>query len=469
MAHLLISAAHKSSGKTIVSLGICAALQQRNLKVQPFKKGPDYIDPLWLAKASQTQCYNLDFYQMREDEIKQTFQRYNQAADISIIEGNKGLHDGLALDGSNSNAALAKLLTAPVVLVLDTHGITRGIAPLVKGYQDFDREINIAGIILNKVASPRHESKLLSAIEYYTDIPIIGVVHKNDRLTIHERHLGLIPSNESKQAQSMVNVIAEIISDQVDLDRLLDIGQQAPSGLSKSSDKNIDINPGTKVRIGVASDEAFGFYYADDLESLQSAGADIVYIDMLRDGSLPEVDGLFIGGGFPEVFMKELAGNNSLKSSVLESINRGLPVYAECGGLMYLSRSISWDGKSHKMVGALPLDIIMHDKPKGRGYVRLTETVDHPWPANTDNNESADILAHEFHYSDVMTEVKDLKYAYRVQRGHGIDGKHDGIVYKNVLASYSHLRHTGGNNWTRRFVDFIKKCSHIPREQRHIV
>src|SRR5574340_357923 len=229
MPRVFISAAHKSSGKTTLTLGLCAALDARGHAVQPFKKGPDYIDPLWLGMAARRPCYNLDFHMMRQHEIEQQFARRAAGARISLIEGNKGLYDGLNLDGSNSNAALARLLEAPVVLVIDARGMTRGIAPLILGYQAFDRDIRIAGVILNNLGGARHESKLRAVIEHYTDVPVVGAVHHDKRLEIVERHLGLMPSNEAEAATRRVNEIGAVVGAQVDLDRLLEIAATAPS------------------------------------------------------------------------------------------------------------------------------------------------------------------------------------------------------------------------------------------------
>lgn len=458
MSRLLISAAHKSSGKTTVSIGLCAAFRARGTQVQPFKKGPDYIDPMWLSVASGRPCRNLDFFIMGEDEIVAEFQRHSVGADLSLIEGNKGLYDGLNLDGSNSNAALARLLQAPVVLVIDARGMTRGIAPLILGYQAFDRDINIAGVILNNLGGTRHESKLRAVIEHYTDVPVIGAVHHDKRLEIVERHLGLMPSNEAEAATRRVNEIGEIVGAQVDLGRLLEIAATAPPLPAILPVAEVTIPaPLPKVRIGWAKDKAFGFYYADDLDALRAAGAELVPLDTLHDPHLPEVDGLFIGGGFPELFMSELEANVTLREEIGRAIESGMPVYAECGGLMYLARSLTWHGEKRNMVGVIPGDVVMHEKPVGRGYIRLNETGANPWPAPTGPSPVPEVRGHEFHYSSLDNlDTSELKYAYEVKRGHGIDGRHDGIVYKNLLASYAHLRSLGAYNWAARFVAFVR-------------
>jgi cobyrinic acid a,c-diamide synthase len=450
----LISAAHKSSGKTTLSIGLAAALRARGLAVQTFKKGPDYIDPLWLGKAAGRPCRNLDFFPSSPEEISTQYARHAAGADVCLVEGNKGLYDGLDLQGANSNAALAHLLDLPVILVLDARGMTRGIAPLILGYQAFDRGIRIAGVILNRLGGSRHESKLRAVIEHYTDVKVVGAVAEDPGMGIIERHLGLMPANENAAAQARIREIGERVVSQVDLDRLLELTASAGSLPQPLPARRAAAGPA--VRIGVAQDAAFGFYYADDLEALAAAGARVVAFDTLHDARLPEVDALFIGGGFPECFMDELEANRSLRADILQGIEAGMPAYAECGGLMYLARSLSWKGRTRQMVGALEGDILMHDKPVGRGYVKLVESADHPWPQKP--AAAAEIRCHEFHYSSIANLAPDARFAYRVSRGHGIDGEHDGILHKNLLASYSHLRSTAAHDWAARFVAFVRRC-----------
>ncbi len=452
MNRFLISAAHKSSGKTMVSIGLCAALKARGHVVQPYKKGPDYIDPMWLSQAAGRPCRNLDLYLMERCDIIATFSRHSAA--VSLVEGNKGLYDGLALDGSNSNAALAKMLDLPVFLVIDARGMTRGIAPLILGYQAFDRDINIAGVILNNLGGNRHEAKLRAVIEHYTDVPVVGAIHHDERLSIVERHLGLMPSNESHVATAKIKQIGEAIAEQVDLDKLLALSKKEP--LDTPGKAEIIALPGRdKVRIAIARDRAFGFYYADDLDALTEAGAELVPFDALRDAALPDVDALYIGGGFPETCAAELEANDSLRMQIKQMIENGMPTYAECGGLMYLSRSIDYQGRRYKMVGAIPGDVQMHDKPVGRGYVHLKEAGSHPWPRP--NGPAMQIRAHEFHYSSLENLPPETRYAYHVERGYGIDGERDGLVLHNMLASYTHLRTIGSCYWAARFVAFIRR------------
>lgn len=453
MPQLLISAAHKSSGKTTLSIGLSAALTQRGLTVQTFKKGPDYIDPLWLGLASGRPCHNLDFYLSGADEIKTVYQQRSHESDIQIIEGNKGLYDGLDLDGSNSNAALAILLDVPVMLVINVQGMTRGIAPLILGYQQFEPDLNIAGVIFNQVRGFRHENKLRAVVEHYTDVPVVGAVHHDPAMEIPERHLGLMPSNESESAAEIIKVIAKRIVDQVDLDKLMSVAGTSPGVVSSPP----VVQPSdSRIRLGIARDAAFGFYYPADLEALQAAGAELIEINTLDDTTLPELDALFIGGGFPETQMEKLQQNSSLRKAIRDAIEFGLPTYVECGGLMYLARNITWRGKTCEMVGVIPADVLMHDNPVGRGYTRLVENGNNPWGLANESGVAAEFPAHEFHYSSLENIDQDLEFAYDVKRGMGIDGKRDGIIYKNLLASYVHLRDVENNHWANRFIEFAR-------------
>ena len=453
MPGIYISAAHKSSGKTTVMLGVVRALHDKGLAVSPFKKGPDYIDPAWAARAAGRPCYNLDFYTSTEAEIRALFSSRNSGADIAVIEGNKGLYDGMDVNGSDSNAALAKLLDVPVVLVIDTMGMTRGIAPLLIGYQHFDTEVRIGGIILNRVGGPRHEAKLIESVEQYTDIPVLGAIPRFRGEMIEERHLGLVPAQEDRAADETIARLANTVRDHVDLDRVIALARTAGSPNPSVTATAPEVLPLDRpLRIGIARDEAFGFYYADDLERFLGHGVELVWLDMIRDPALPDLDGLFIGGGFPETAMKALSENVSMRDSVRRAIESGLPTYAECGGLMYLSRSISWNGAEAEMVGVIPGRVTMSPRPHGRGYIQLRETSASPWPGR---EEGKAIAGHEFHYSELQDLPPDVTFAYEVLRGTGIANGHDGFVYKNLLASYAHLRDAEQNHWVDRFLSFV--------------
>ncbi len=467
MSRILISAALKSSGKTTVSIGLCAALKKRDLIVQSFKKGPDYIDPYWLALATGRDCYNLDFYTMEREEILSLMSNKSDDADISLIEGNKGLYDGLDLDGSNSNAALATLTSTPVILVLNARGMTRGIAPLILGYQAFDKKVSIKGVILNRLGGSRHESKLRKVIEHYTDVEVVGAIHNDDRFDIDERHLGLVPGHEDPFCTQKINLLADAITEQVNLDAVLAIASQTPElpvvniGSDKVGTEIQSDNHAKDIKLGLVRCSAFGFYYPDDLQALQNAGAELIEIDPCHQTELPEIDALFIGGGFPETHMNELESNKSLRTAIKSAIDNGLPTYAECGGLMYLARSIQWNKEVCQMVGSIEADIIMEKRPQGRGYVQLEETKNSPWPRvksgiSDDKINPPVINAHEFHYSRFKIVDKNVQFAFRVKRGTGINGESDGYIYKNLLANYTHQRNTWNNPWAQRFITFAR-------------
>jgi cobyrinic acid a,c-diamide synthase len=385
-----------------------------------------------------------------------TFRDHTRDADLGIVEGNKGLFDGVDVEGTDSNAELARLLGAPVVLVVDTRGMTRGIAPLVKGYEAFGEELHIAGIILNQVGGPRHEGKLRAALERYTDVPVLGAVGRHPEAVIAERHLGLVPANEADAADEKIAAVADMIEREVDIERLGVVAcglttahdLRAPSRARPARPRD--------VRIAIARDAAFGFYYPDDLEALARAGAELVTFDTLRDGDLPDADGLFIGGGFPETQAAALAGNEALRRDIRLALEAGMPAYAECGGLMYLCRGLVWQGKRHEMVGFVPGDAVMHARPVGRGYVRLRETGAAPWPGAEGAGRA--FAAHEFHHASLENLPNGLTYAYEVERGHGIDGRRDGLVLGNLLAGFSHQRDTAANRWAERFVGFVRSC-----------
>lgn len=467
MSRIFISAVHKSSGKTTISLGIAAALKRQGLKVQTFKKGPDYIDPMWLGRASGRPCFNLDFNTMDSEELRCDFRSKSQDADIAIIEGNMGLFDSLDVEGSQSNAALARLMDSPVILVIDVKGATRSFVPVILGFQAFEPELNLAGLILNNVAGKRHEQRLREVIAHYCDIPVVGAIHRDEALHIDERHLGLIPSNEEHEANRILNTIEERIARQVDLEQFRAIADSVPKIACDESALPIipPPNKGATVHIGVARDAAFGFYYQCDLDALQRAGAQLHYFDTLQDTQLPPVDALFIGGGFPETQMQALAANSAMRTAIRQAVEAGMPCYAECGGLMYLTRRIVWQDSQAEMVGIIPADTHMHDKPVGRGYIRMEATGQHPWPFEADSEQG--LPAHEFHYSTLENIDPGLQFAYHIKRGTGIDGSHDGIVYKNLLAGYAHMKNTRTTPWAHHFIAFVRRHKQQKAQPQH--
>lgn len=455
---LVIAAPQGRSGKTTVSVGLMAALTAKGLAVQAFKKGPDYIDPSWLTMVTGRQCRNLDSFMMGGEALRRSFVRHARGADISIVEGAMGIFDGVDLEGSGSTGEVAKAIQAPVILVVDTTRMTRSVAAMVMGFQHFDREVTIAGVILNKVARPRHESMLRSAVEHYCGIPVLGAMPKGNDFKIPDRHLGLIPAAENEALHQAVAALGEAAARHLDLDRLLEAaksspllpsaGEGLPAGICLNDKGSAPRGSGGRPVIGVFCDRSFTFYYPENLEALVDAGAELVAVDSMNQGTLPDVDALYIGGGFPEVFAAEIEDNQSLRREVRQGIEEGLPVYAECGGLMYLGRTLTWRDRAYRMCGALPFDVVMSEKPQGHGYVVLEVTEESPFFTSGEV-----IRGHEFHHSRLVNlDRGKVGVAYKIKRGYGIDGEMDGLVYKNVLAGYTHLHAVSGHQWAKNLV-----------------
>lgn len=466
---LVIAAPHGQSGKTTVTLGLIAALSARGHCVQPFKKGPDYIDSGWLGRTAGRPCRNLDRFFMTPEQTVEVFRRGCRGAGIAVVEGNMGLYDGRDLEGSGSTAEVARILAAPVVLVVDATRMTRSAAALVLGFKAFDPGISIAGVILNKIVGQRHENMLRAAIEKYTDLPVLGLIPKNPGLGIPMRHLGLLSAAESAEGDSVSDRVRKTVEEHLDLGRLIDIAQSAPElpdaagslgggagiaggEVASTTRRKFPIQPPlefrSRVRVGYFLDEAFTFYYPENLEALIASGAELVRMDSLRDSSLPEVDGFYLGGGFPEMYAERLEANAGLRASVRAAIEDGMPVYAECGGLMYLCRKLVYNSRVYDMVGALPADVVMEDRPQGHGYTLMEVTGPNPFFAL-----GTLIRGHEFHHSRVINAATDrLGFAYRVRRGVGIDGRNDGLVYRNVLAAYSHIHAVAEPGWAPSLV-----------------
>ncbi|MFP4184026.1 MAG: cobyrinate a,c-diamide synthase [Halorhodospira sp.] len=448
---LYLSALHKGSGKTSIATGLAAALHQRGVAIRPFKRGPDYIDPGWLTLAAGTPCRNLDFHTMTREEIRT---EVALADGWALIEGNKGLHDGVDPDGSDSNAALAAELQAPVVLVIDSRGMTRGIAPTVMGHANFDPHLRIAGVILNRVGGQRHERKLRQALATYTDLPVLGAIPEDPALHIDAPYLGLIPAAEQAQAHRIVARLGRRIREHLDLAALEAAARAAPPLTAPLPAKPSAAADHRSVHIGIARDRAFNFYYPGDLEALERSGARLSWVDLLTDTALPPMDGLILGGGFPERHAAELANNHAMRAAIAQAAANGLPIHAECGGLVYLSRCLHTAEGSHAMAGVLPIETEMTDRPQGHGYAALQPTIEAPWwPAE----EAGPLPAHEFHYSRLTAPAPpEIPRAYHLARGHGLGDGTDGLVVGNTLAAYAHLRDTSACPWTSRFLAFIR-------------
>ncbi|MBM4326175.1 MAG: cobyrinate a,c-diamide synthase [Deltaproteobacteria bacterium] len=449
---VVIAALRGGAGKTFVTVGLIAALRTRGLSLAVFKKGPDYIDAGWLGLAAGGECHNLDAYLFDKETVCASFVHRSADRDVAVVEGNRGVFDGVDSSGSYSTAELAKLLKAPVILLVDVTKMTRTAAALVEGCRRLDPELEIRGVILNRVGGTRHEQVVRAAIEDATSIPVIGSVRKMGLEHFPQRHLGLLPWHEHPAALGFIQEAATIAEQSIDLEQVIRIARdsnhviranrsEAPTALSRKR------SPATVV--GVLQDSAFQFYYPENLEALSRHGAGILPISALERKELPRVDALYIGGGFPETHARNLADNVAFRTALLEAARNGLPIYAECGGLMYLSRSLAIDEQVFPMAGVLPVETALQKTPQGHGYIRAEVVGPNPfYPTGTL------LTGHEFHYSRVthMDEAQ-VSCAFKVVRGHGIDGARDGLCRWNTLATYVHVHALGEPLWARSVIE----------------
>jgi len=448
---IVIAALRGGAGKTFLSAGITGALKKRGLSVGVFKKGPDYIDSGWLGLAAGGQCYNLDAYLIEEKKVKLSFIRRSVGMDIAVIEGNRGLFDGVDAAGSYSTAELAKLLHAPTIIVVDATKMTRTAAALLLGCKMLDSLLRIDGVLLNKVAGARHERVLRESIESVCNLPVLGSFGKLALDQFPQRHLGLLPLHEHPAAYEFLEGAAETVIRHADLDRIIQIADTASPMQIDNMFPSIYPATGAEetLTIGILRDSAFQFYYPENVEALRAAGASLVELSALVPKDLPPLDGLYIGGGFPETHAEKLADNHIFKKSLTEQILAGLPVYAECGGLMYLSKSLRIDENCYPMVGAFPIEVIMHRRPQGHGYIKVEVSQENPFfPTGTV------LTGHEFHYSSVSVPRDDagVRCCFKVIRGNGFDGQRDGIVHHNCLGTYVHLHSLGTPSWAGMFL-----------------
>ena len=454
---IVLAALKGGAGKTFITVGLAAALRRRGLSLAMFKKGPDYIDAGWLGLAAGCNCYNLDAYLFEQDVVTDSFLKRCAGSQAALIEGNRGLFDGVDSMGRYSTAELAKLLKAPVIIIVDATKMTRTAAALVLGCKVLDPDLAIQGVILNRVGGARHEKVLGESIENVCSIPVLGSVGKIAVEHFPQRHLGVLPSYEHPQAQGFLEEAADVVERSVDLDCLLEIASCAEVLAPRDDLELFRDKPAlyAGLKIGVLKDSAFQFYYPENLEVLSATGAELVEISALEPMRLPPIDALYIGGGFPETHAGILAQNSVFKESIRDAVEGGLPVYAECGGLMYLSKSLRIDDRVYPMVGVFPVDTVLERKPQGHGYIHVEVSGINPF-----FQIGTSLTGHEFHYSYV-TPIRehDASYAFKVLRGHGMDGMHDGICKYNALGTYVHLHALGAPLWADGILALAKDFS----------
>jgi cobyrinic acid a,c-diamide synthase len=446
LPRIIIAALRGGSGKTILSLGLTSAWRKKGYRIAPFKKGPDFIDAGWLAFAAGRACHNLDSFLMNERQIIQSFLSRSTDSDLSLVEGNRGLFDGFDEEGHYSTAELGKLLKTPVLLIADVTMATRTVAAIIMGCQRFDPDLKIVGVILNRLAGARQETLIRNSIERYCGLPVVGSVPKLKGGLFPERHMGLVPHQERAQAERAIAWARTAVEDNLDLEAIWRLSQQVdpldPVGQEPETDPSGHPNE-DPPRIGVIRDRSFWFYYPENLEQLKDLGAILMEIDSMDSKELPDLDALYIGGGFPETQAKALADNRAFRETLRDEIENGLPVYAECGGLMYLAESLLVDEKTYPMVGALPLKCVMEKKPQGHGYTIIEVTEQNPYYPVGET-----LKGHEFHYSKPLIDEREkIRSVFRVHRGRGLDGERDGLVKKNLLATYTHLHAAGNTLW----------------------
>ena len=449
----MIAALYGKCGKTVITSGIARALKNRGLSVQPYKKGPDYIDPGWHSLASGKASRTLDSFFMTQQDMNAVLCEAARSANIGIIEGAMGFYDGSDLQGSSSSAEVAKQTSTPVILVLDVTRMTRTTAALVLGCIHFDPHVHIAGVIANRVGNPRHEARLRETIEHYCGIPVIGAIPNDDRMKLADRHLGLVTAIETQTADEFLDGVAEAIEEYVDLDMFLHIAGKADSipvaQIEYPQAPKLAASGEDPVTIAVMRDKSFSFYYQENFDALEAAGAKLVFVDSMKDKEVPpEADGLYIGGGFPEVFAEQLTQNAAMRESVKARIEDGIACCAECGGLMYLGKDMLIDGKSYDMAGVFDFTIEMMKKRQGHGYAVAVATNSHPW-----FEPGVAINGHEHHHSRVIDHGNTQQFAYDDTRGNGVGNKHDGYVAGRCVASYIHTNAISTPQWATALVD----------------
>jgi cobyrinic acid a,c-diamide synthase len=441
ISRIIIAGTNSGVGKTTITLGIMSALVKEGMMVQGFKSGPDYIDPSHHNFVTGNASRNLDTWIMGNDVCRELFERSAIKADVSVIEGVMGLYDGsIDSTGLGSTAHLAKVLKAPVILVINAKGMAQSAGAMVLGYKEFDKDINLAGVIVNNVAGQSHYDYVKKSIEETCSIPVLGYLQKDKEMTIPERHLGLIPFGENKSPSILYERLGEMVLETIDIDGLLKVARSADDfpnykkTIFQEDDRTFAVQD---VHIALAKDEAFCFYYQDDIELFESLGARISYFSPLNDERIPDdVDGIFIGGGFPELYAEGLMKNTSMQNSISDAASQGTVIYGECGGMMYLLEElIDTEGRSFSMCGILEGTSRMENKRQGLGYVSVSALCDNPLCKKGDT-----FRAHEFHWSRLSDVPKDTVFAYETRKSNGKRCGLDGIYSKdNIIASYTHV------------------------------
>ncbi len=452
LPRLIISGLSGGAGKTMVALGLARAFSRRGLRVKTFKKGPDYIDAAWLALAARSPQANLDPFFCSPDLLRSLCLHGAAGYDLCLIEGNRGLFDGLDISGSCSTAELARILGAPVVLVMDCTKMTRTAAALAAGCRAFEPDLPLVGAILNRTGTKRHAGLVRRAVEGLAGLPVFGVLPRRRAPLIAERHMGLAGLDEHSRAETLLDDLAAFLEDHLNLEDLYRAAKAAPD-LSAAPFAHRPAAPGRPVRLGVVRDAAFWFYYEENLEALRAAGAELVPLSLLDAASWPKIDGLYIGGGLPELHLPALSANTARRAEVRALAASGLPIYAECGGLMYLAEAVRLDGTDHPMAGVLPLTVEMCPRPQGLGYVEARVVAENPY-----HPRGPLLRGHEFHFSRALA-APGLSLVLELTRGKGLADNHDGLLAGNLFAGYIHIYAPAAPHWAPALV---ARCRNAP-------
>jgi len=450
---IVLAGTGSAVGKTTISTGIMKVLSEE-MRVQPFKVGPDYIDPSYHSLATKNLPRNLDSFFMNEDQIRTSYVRGMKIAkgDIGVIEGVRGLYEGISPTGDVGNtASVAKTLDAPVILIMNARSLVKSAAAVVLGFKALDPEIKIEGVILNKIKGKRHYLKAKKAVEKLSDTRVIGGIPRDPNLEVKERHLGLVPALEQERIANDVNKWAKVVKEYIDLDALKEIAKLPSKVKTDSSTELWNTNNNKPTKIGIARDEVFNFYYTENFESLKDNNAKLTYFSPFKDEELPDVDALYIGGGYPEIFAKDLETNQSMRTAIKKFHDDNRPIYGECGGLVYLSKSI--DG--FKTCNVLPFPSKMTDKVQGLSYVIAKSDED-----NLISTKDEVFKGHEFHYTKLCVDesnLNDVNFALNIQRGRGIINNQDGLCVGNTLANYVHLHACSCPNLAYNFTKNINE------------
>jgi len=456
---IVIAGMSGDSGKTLIALALILALRHRGMEVRAYKKGPDYIDAAWLSWASGRPARNLDSYLMGFRGCTEAFAQTAARAGVNVIEGNRGLYDGSDAQGTHSTAMLARSLKAPVLLAVSTAKVTRTAAAWVLGCQKLDPQVHIVGAILNRVSGQRQEQVVRDAIESSCGIPVLGVIPRvSDSGLLPARHLGLVTTYEHPRIHELKDNLTRLVQGRLDLDGIVSLAEKSPP-LEVAPASPPESPEARGLRMGFLRDAAFSFYYPENLEQLEQSGADLIPVSPLTANALPaNLDALYIGGGFPETHGAALSANHDFLASLRSAALSGLPIYAECGGLMLLSQAIRWQDTHHPMAAVFPFQVEVLGSPQGHGYVELV--VDQPNPFFP---TGLALRGHEFHYSRIVGGTSRVPTACRVCRGTGCGQQRDGMVQGNVWAGYTHLHARGTPEWGRAMLNAAQRRARMRR------